>query len=302
MPNQKENDNPHAGCELNLTRLLNAPRELVWEVFANPAHIKNWWGPNGFTNTIFKMDLRTGGEWEFTMHGPDGADYHNHNVFTEVLKPERIVFEHVSPPKHFTTITLTAQGDKTLLNWHMLFESQEQFDYVVKTYKADGGLKQNVAKLEDYLAARALNKTNDKPLVFERVYNAPVSLLWETLTDGAALEKWFFEMPGFKPEAGHEFSFKRNKGEQLYEYKFKITEVVEGKKISYTWAYGGIPGSSLVTYELFPEGNKTKLRLTHEGLETFPGDNPHLQICNFETGWTQILGITLPDYLETSKQ
>ena len=140
--------------ELVITRLLNAPCELVWEVFTNPEHIKNWWGPNGFTNTIFKMDVKPGGEWEFIMHGPDGTDYKNKSLFKEIVKPEKIVFEHVSGPKFTTTITFETQGKKTLLTWRMLFETTKELQQVVKQFKADEGLKQNIEKLNNYLKAQ----------------------------------------------------------------------------------------------------------------------------------------------------
>jgi len=152
MANRNEIKNDTSDRELIITRLLNAPRELVWDVFTTPEHIKNWWGPNGFTNTIDKMDVKPGGEWEFVMHGPDGTDYKNKSIYKEIVRPERIVFEHVSGPKFIATITFTAEGNKTHLKWHMLFESAEQFQQVVKTFKADEGLKQNIVKLEEYLA------------------------------------------------------------------------------------------------------------------------------------------------------
>jgi uncharacterized protein YndB with AHSA1/START domain len=139
-----------ADREITITRLLNAPRELVFEVWINPDHIRNWWGPNGFTNTIHKMDVRPGGEWELVMHGPDGVDYKNRSIFKEVVKPEQIVFEHFNP-NFITTVTFTAEGSKTRLRWNMLFESREKFEQVVKTFNADEGLKQNVNKLENYL-------------------------------------------------------------------------------------------------------------------------------------------------------
>src|SRR3982750_4400071 len=102
-----------ADRELIISKLLSAPVELVWEVWTDPEHIKNWWGPNGFTNTIFKMEVQPGGEWDFVMHGPDGTDYKNKSIFKEVIKPERIVFEHVSGPKFTATITFEKQGSKT---------------------------------------------------------------------------------------------------------------------------------------------------------------------------------------------
>jgi PhnB protein len=137
--------------ELVITRLLNAPVSLVWEVWTNPEHIKNWWGPNGFTNTISKMDVQKNGEWDLIMHGPDGTDYKNKSVFKEVVKNKKIVYEHISSPRFLATIDFESQGEKTLINWHMLFESKEQFIQVVKTFKADEGMKQNADKLQQYL-------------------------------------------------------------------------------------------------------------------------------------------------------
>src|SRR3569623_737710 len=112
--------------ELLLTRVLDAPVELVWEVWASPEHIAQWWGPDGFTNTIHHMDFRTGGDWEFTMHGPDGTDYKNKNTFVEVIENQRVVYQHVSAPRHLTTVTFETQGEKTLLTWHIVIESKEK--------------------------------------------------------------------------------------------------------------------------------------------------------------------------------
>jgi uncharacterized protein YndB with AHSA1/START domain len=137
--------------EISITRTLNAPVELVWETFTNPEHIAQWWGPNGFTNTITKMDLRPGGEWLFVMHGPDGTDYKNNSIFKEIIPHKRIVFDHIAP-NFTTTIEFEAQGDATLLKWYMLFESAELFIQLVKTFKADEGLKQNVEKWQAYVA------------------------------------------------------------------------------------------------------------------------------------------------------
>lgn len=136
--------------EIKLMRVLNAPIDLVWEVWTDPKHIKEWWGPNGFTNTINKMDFSVKGEWDFIMHGPDGTDYKNKNVFREIVKHKRIVYEHASTPKFLATIEFEPQGDKTKIVWHMLFESRELFIQTVKTFKADEGLQQNLEKLDRY--------------------------------------------------------------------------------------------------------------------------------------------------------
>ena len=139
--------------ELRITKLLNAPIELVWEVWTNSELIKNWWGPDGFTNTIHKMDIIEGGEWLLTMHGPDGKNYPNKSVFKEIIKLKKIVFQHFNPD-FLTTVEFEQQGNKTFLQWHMLFETKELFGIVVKTFKADEGLQQNIFKLENYLSEK----------------------------------------------------------------------------------------------------------------------------------------------------
>ena len=138
--------------ELKISRFLDAPRELVWEVWTDPEYIKNWWGPSGFRNTISKMDVEEEGVWEFIMHGPDGKDYRNKHIFKEIVKPERLVLDHVTEPRFTMTVTFVAQGEKTLITIHSLFESEEQLQEVIKVFKADEGMKQNVDRLEAYLA------------------------------------------------------------------------------------------------------------------------------------------------------
>ncbi|MET0394891.1 MAG: SRPBCC domain-containing protein [Chitinophagaceae bacterium] len=141
--------------EIRLSRLLDAPLELVWDVWTRPEHIKNWWGPEGFATTIHQMDIKEGGEWNLTIHGPDGTDYRNKSVFREITLHRRIVYDHISAPRFTATIEFEAREDKTFLRWHMLFESKEQLIQVVKTFKADEGLKQNVDKLTHYLQSQA---------------------------------------------------------------------------------------------------------------------------------------------------
>lgn len=140
--------------ELRIARTLNAPVELVWEVWTKPEHIANWWGPNGFTNTISKMEVRQGGEWDLIMHGPDGTDYISKSVFEEVIHLKKIVYRHPSWPSFTSTVEFEARGEQTHISWHMLFETAEQFIEVVKKHGADEGLKQNLIKLEAYLAAQ----------------------------------------------------------------------------------------------------------------------------------------------------
>ena len=143
-----------ADREIVITRLLNAPIELVWEVWTNPNHIKNWWGPNGFTNTITKMEISPEGEWDLIMHGPDGTDYKNKSIFKEIIPHQKLVYEHVTGPKFTATIQFEKQGEQTYLRWQMLFDTKEELIQTVKAFNAAEGLKQNVDKLDAYLKAR----------------------------------------------------------------------------------------------------------------------------------------------------
>ncbi|MCW3117062.1 MAG: polyketide cyclase [Chitinophagaceae bacterium] len=151
MSKQKEAVSSLADRELAISRLVNAPRDLVWEVWTKPEHIKLWWGPNGFTNTIFQMEVKPGGVWDLVMHGPDGTDYKNKSIYKEVIKPEKLVYDHVSGPKFQFTVTFTEQANKTLINIQMLFDTTEQRDKVIKEFGAAEGLKQNMDKLEVFL-------------------------------------------------------------------------------------------------------------------------------------------------------
>ena len=148
MENQKSSTENKG---LFLKRTLNAPIDLVWEAWTQPEHIANWWGPNGFTNTISKMDMRTGGEWNLVMHGPDGTDYDNKCIFREVVQNKKIVYEHINWPKFLANVEFDAQGEQTQMKWKMEFESEEEFIQVVKKHGAEEGQKQNVVKLDAYL-------------------------------------------------------------------------------------------------------------------------------------------------------
>jgi uncharacterized protein YndB with AHSA1/START domain len=144
-----------------------------------------------------------------------------------------------------------------------------------------------------------MNSENTKPLVVEQEYNVPKERVWQALTDKEQMKRWYFTLDDFKPEEGFEFTFpgQGQKGEQ-YIHICRITEVIPNKKLQHTWSYKGIEGSSRVTFELFEEGNKTRLKFTHEGLETFPKHNPDFAKESFKGGWTELLTVLLKKYLE----
>ena len=138
----------------------------------------------------------------------------------------------------------------------------------------------------------------NEPFVIERVFNAPPEKVWKAITDKNAMKQWYFDIAEFEPRVGFEFQFVGGSEEKSYVHLCKITEVIVGKKLTYSWQYKDIEGLSFVTFELFNEGGKTRLRLTHEGLETFKTDNPDFEKKSFVAGWTDIIGTSLKDFVE----
>jgi uncharacterized protein YndB with AHSA1/START domain len=134
--------------------------------------------------------------------------------------------------------------------------------------------------------------------VIERTYPAPIEKVWTAITDKDHMKKWYFDLPEFKPEVGFEFRFLGGKDPaRPFEHICIVTEVIPFRKLVYSWRYEGYSGISHVTFELFDESGKTRLKLTHEGLESFPASNPDLAPGNFENGWTMIIGTLLRDFL-----
>lgn len=133
----------------------------------------------------------------------------------------------------------------------------------------------------------------------ERTYNAPVTKVWKALTDKNEMKQWYFNLAEFKPEVGFEFQFLGGKDEKnQYLHFCKITEVIVQKKLTYSWRYDGYEGISFVMFELFAEGKKTRITLTHSGVETFPANNPDFAKENFAERWRYIIGTSLKEYLE----
>ena len=278
--------------ELIITRVLNARRDLVWEVWTNPQHIKNWWGPSGFYNTIFKMEVKPGGEWEFIMHGPDGTDYRNKSIYSEIIKPERLVFDHVSWPKINFTITFEEQGNNTLLTWKMLFETAEDLHKVVKDLKADHGLKQNIEKLETYLAK---GYASDE-LTITRLINAPVELVFKAWTNKEMLAKWWgpdgFTSPVCEIEAkpgGKIYIEMKGPDGKLSPMDGEFHEIIPNERVVFTSAALDENNQRLFegmnTVTLTEENGRTRLIL-HVKAGKIRSEGQH-HLAGMNEGWSQ---------------
>lgn len=136
----------------------------------------------------------------------------------------------------------------------------------------------------------------NKPIIVERKYNAPISKVWKAITDKEEMKQWYFDLAEFQPELGFKFQFIGGTEDNQYLHLCEIIEVIPKKKLTYSWRYDGYEGNSFVTFELFEEGDETRLKLTHRGLESFPA-NPDFAKTNFQMGWDQIINTSLKEYL-----
>ncbi len=178
--------------EIVLTRVFNAPRELVFEAWTDPAHLPHWWGPRGFRITSHAADIRPGGTWRFTMHGPDGKDYLNIVDYREIVKPTRIVYAHrgdENDPIHFvTTATFDDAGGKTRVTMRAVFPSAEARDFVVKNFHAVEGGNQTLDRLGEQLVNLG---AEGKPFTIAREFAAPLDLVFKAWTERERLVQWW---------------------------------------------------------------------------------------------------------------
>ena len=141
---------------------------------------------------------------------------------------------------------------------------------------------------------------NATPVIKEILVNASPAKVWRAITDPEEMKVWYFDLPGFKAEKGYQFSFYGETADGTkYLHLCEVQEVEVNKKLSYTWKYEGYTGVSLVTFELFPDGDKTLVKLTHSGIESFDKDNKDLKKSNFDGGWEAIVKESLKHFVET---
>lgn len=279
--------------KITITRIFDAPRSLVFEAWTKPEHLTNWCAPHGFTVPESNGDLRPGGKWWSCMVAPDGGKLPVGGVYKEVIVNELLVFTHCwekdnGEPSHETLVTVrfADEGDRTRMTFEQThFKSEESRDGHLD------GWSQCMERLSTLLDRK------EAPFVIERIFDAPVSLVWKAITDKDCFKNWYFDIPEFRPEVGCEFEFVAGCEKEKFRHLCRVTKVIPEKELSYTWRYEGYEGNSLVTFTLLPEGGHTRLRLTHEGLDTFPA-LPVFERTNFAKGWTSLIGSCLKQFLE----
>ncbi len=229
-------ENVPADRVLVFERLLAAPRELVWKVWTDPAHVAQWWGPTGFRNTMKAMDVRPGGIWRFTMHGADGTDYPNLIEYLEVKRPERLVYLHsndgaANDHRFHMVVTFTPEGGKTRLKMRMIHDSAAECA-AVGQFAVEGG-KQTLQRLADYLLIDAA-----EAFTITREFDAPRELVWRAWSEPAHLAKWFgpegssviLSTMDLRPGGTYRFGLRGNGGDIYARWTFR--DVVPGERLT----------------------------------------------------------------------
>lgn len=290
--------------EILLTRVFDAPQELVYRAWTTPELLVNWYGPNGFRTTVHEMDVRPGGEWRLTMRGPDGRDYRNRIVFVEVDAPERLVYKHEpeagsEPVSFVTTVTFEARGAQTEVTLHMVFQTAEMRRHVAEDYGAVEGAKQTLARLAEHLAettGRAV--AVPEPLVIVREFDGPRELVFKLWTDVKHLKHWWgpkgFTNPVCEFDARPGGAIRidmRGPNGVVYPMSGTVREIAPPEKLVFESGALGADGKMLfeiLNTVIFEEKNgRTKITLTAAVMNATAEAPKYLAGMN--AGWNQSL-------------
>ncbi|MES2847473.1 MAG: SRPBCC family protein [Bacteroidota bacterium] len=287
------------GKTLTVKRTLNAPRELVWEVWTKPEHIVQWWGPVGFTTTSQQMDMQAGGNWRFIMHGPDGMDYPNKIIFIEVIKPGKLVYRHsgdddTEPVNFHVTVTFEADGNRTQLTMQSIFSSAEELERVNKVYGAIQGGIDTVNRLDEYL----VNIKTGYQTGFT-VHTTAESIFLSLTTK--INEWWTNEMEGTAFNSNDIFTVRFGNTFKT----FQVEEMIPNKKIIWKCIAAYIDVTEIenksewletkIIWEIIQTAEATQLNMIHYGLT--PSFDCY-DIC--EKGWIKFIN-SLKNLLTTGK-
>lgn len=260
--------------EIKITRIYDAPVKTVWEAWTDPKQVAQWWGPRGFTLTTHSKDLRPGGNWEYTMHGPDGVDYPNNTIYHEVEKYSRLVYDHGGyrdrPPMFRVTAVFSEVKGKTKLEMTMAFPTPEIAEESRKFIKKAGG-ESTWDRLAEYLE----KESTDKDIfVINRTFDAPLDVMFEMWTNPKHFSQWLpptgFKMDFLKAniKSGGEtfYCMANDTGLKMYG-KAKYIEITSPNRLVYTQQFCDEKEnvSRHPMAPTWPETMKTTVILTEEG-------------------------------------
>lgn len=259
--------------ELHLTRVYRAPRSLVWQVWTDPLHVARWWGPRGFTLTQHSKDLRPGGRWVYTMHGPDGVDYPNSTLYHEVVEGEKLVYDHgsdgQSKPLFRVTVTFQDVPEGTRMDMTMSFESEQAAREAEGFIRKAGG-NATWDRLAEYLE---LYREGRETFVIQRSFAAPRELLFPLWTRSEHLACWLppqgatmeYLEADIRPGGGAFYRMHHLGG--IFYGKIAYHEVVAPERLTYTQMFCDErkgPGRHPLL-PVFPDKLHTTVLFTAEG-------------------------------------
>ena len=210
---------------ISITRIYEAPLIAVWEAWTVPEEVAQWWGPRGFTLTTHSHDLRTGGHWHYTMHGPDGTDYENTTQYLDVLPMQRMVYDHGGhkdrPPLFRVTALFTEREGRTQLDMSMAFATPE-IAVEMRGFIRKAGGESTWDRLAEYVEKRMAGKDL---FVIARSFEAPIDRVYDMWTKPEHLAQWL-------PPTGATMRFLRAEprigGSSFYEMRFTEGEPMYG--------------------------------------------------------------------------
>ncbi|MDC0673593.1 SRPBCC domain-containing protein [Nannocystis radixulma] len=240
-----------ADRELVITRVFSAPRELVWKVWTDPAHVVRWWGPRGHSTTIREHDVRPGGVWRYVMHGPNGVDYDNRIRYTEVVAPERLVYHHDADrdddddQSFHVTVTFQIRGEQTEVVMRTLFRSAAVRDRMAQF--ASAGAASTFDRLGELLA--------DLPVEFviTRSFGAPRELVYRAFTEAERLAQWWgprgftmrVQQLDLRPGGTCHYSLRATDGREMWA-RFTYLEIDPPGRVVFINAFADAAGTAPV--------------------------------------------------------
>lgn len=303
------------GYKVVFERVLNHPVEKVWEAITDPKQMKYWF-------TDIEIDFKPGGQIIFKFR--DDAKSLSYGKVVSIEPPHKFVWtweeelavwelKEISKKQTQLTFTYSKLPKDYAVNapagFHSLLDRlKERLDgsNTIYPFGTEGnGPAQIILKVK--YASNIFNShpeaVNNEPVVVERILDAPVATVWKAITDKQQMKEWYFDLDEFELREGFEFRFagQGHKGEQ-YMHICTLTEIIPEQRLQYSWQYEKLPGFSVVTFDLTALDGRTKLKLTHHGLETFPKDNADFARSSFNEGWNHIIGASLEDYLNQQKR
>ena len=176
--------------EISITRVYDAPVKAVWDAWTDPKQVAKWWGPRGFSITTHSKELKPGGHWNYTMHGPDGTDYPNKTVYHEIEKFKRLVYDHGAndeqPALFRVTVEFKDMGKKTMMEMTMAFATPEMAAESKKFIKLANG-NSTWDRLAEFLEAE---KNGKEVFVINRSFDAPIEMLFEMCVNPKHFAQW----------------------------------------------------------------------------------------------------------------